>query len=145
MHNQIDRMATVVDHIKSPCKYTRSMTRQSRRASAPLPFFSLRIFISKDSSRPNELQPNTTYTINTSEWHKSGLRMCHGNYSLFVTHCIGGKRTPPIMFAHMTRLSVGYHDTPRTPSLRRTVFHLRKGIENSWKRFGKCLRFFKSP
>lgn len=43
--------------------------------------------------------------------------MCHGNYFLFFCCTLhwGTKRTPPIMFAHMTRLSVGYHDTPRAP------------------------------
>jgi len=65
---------------------------QIRHASAPFLSFS-RIFILKNLPRPSELQLNTAYTINTSEWHKSGLGMCHGNYFFFfVTHCIWGKR-----------------------------------------------------
>jgi len=45
--------------------------------------------------------------------------MCHGNYFFLLYTTSGGKRTPPIMFAHMTRLSVGYHDTPRAPTTNR--------------------------
>jgi len=75
------------------------MRSQSRRASAPLLPFSIRIFILKNSPRPNELQLNTTYTINTSEWHKSGSEMCHGNY-FFLLYTTSGVSGPLRLCLH---------------------------------------------
>lgn len=36
--------------------------------------FPIRVFVSKNSLRPSELHPDTTYTINTSVRHKSWPR-----------------------------------------------------------------------
>lgn len=49
------------------------------------PFFSSSFLFSfrRNSPRPSELQSDTVYTINTSERHKDGFGMCHGNHFLF--------------------------------------------------------------
>lgn len=85
-----------------------SMRFQSHRAHLLLfIFFPICVFISKDSPGPSELHSQTQpMTINTSERHKSGLGMCHGNHFLFLLRAAPGVRRvlplpPLIMFAHM--------------------------------------------
>lgn len=87
---------------------------------------------------------DTTYTINTSERHKSGLGMCHGNHFFFFC-CAESKRTPSIMFAHMNVCLWGtmIHRAPHL--VRRTVSRLTEKTSAEKERFGKCLRSFESP
>lgn len=99
---------------------------KSSRASASLHFFFHLCFHYEGFTRAERIaRPDTTYTINTSERHKSGLGMCHGNHFLFLLRAAPGvRRTLPLPpFDYVCtheRLSVGYHDTPRAPH--RTVF-----------------------
>lgn len=97
-HNQIDpMMATAVDQYKrSTHAHTYTFIDalpKSSRASASLHFFSHLCFHFEGFTRAERIaQPDTTYTINTSERHKSGLGMCHGNHFLFLLRAAPGVR-----------------------------------------------------
>lgn len=149
-HNQIDpMMATAVDQYKrSTHAHTYTFIDalpKSSRASASLHFFSHLCFHFEGFTRAERIaQPDTTYTINTSERHKSGLGMCHGNHFLFLLRAAPGVRRalplpPSIMFAHMNVCLWGtmiHRARPIGP-----FFSSQKKRHRSKKRFGKCLRY----
>lgn len=145
--------ATAVDQCK---RFTHTYASidalpKSSRASASLHFFffSICVFITKDSPGPSGIaQPDTTYAINTSERHKSGLGMRHGNHFLFLLRAAPGVRRtlplPPLRLClHTWTFVCGVPwYTARAPSDH--FSRLREKRHRPKERFGKCLRFERS-